>query len=127
MAKIRGIPIEMGGAEFVVPPLTVGQIRECKEDRATVSREGADEVDVLEAAARIIHAAFARNYPDVTLDVLERDLLDMGNYREVLGAVLFGSGLRPAVSGEAMAARTGPASTGSSPLPAATDPATSTN
>jgi hypothetical protein len=126
MAKIRGIPVEMGGAEWIVPPLTLGQIRACKADRKVVTGNGEDDIQFV-AAARIILPALQRNYPDVTMKELEDELLDAGNLSEVLRAVLSGSGLRPAVSGEAMAARIGSASTDSSPLPVDTGPETSTN
>jgi hypothetical protein len=123
---IRGIPIEMGGSEWIVPPLTVRQVRDLKPERDQVGQEGISDEELMPVACRIVLAALQRNYPDVTADRLD-DLIDMGNFREVLLAVLTGSGLKPAVSGEAAAARTGSASTGSSPQPPDTDPETSTS
>ena len=126
MAMIRGVPIEMGGRDWIVPPLTVRQLRDLKAERELFSRDDVSEDEMLPAGARIILAALQRNYPDTTAEALD-ELLDMGNFREVLGAVLTGSGLRPAVSGEAAAARIGSASTDSSPQPQDTGPATSTS
>ncbi|HUC70380.1 MAG TPA: hypothetical protein VMS01_04230 [Stellaceae bacterium] len=126
MAKIKGVPIEMGGSEWIVAPLTIAQIRESQADRATCESEEASLEARTDAAARIILPALQRNYPEITAATLEGELLDAGNVFETLRAVLTGSGLRPAQAGEAAAARTGPASTGSSPPPAATGPETST-
>src|SRR5271170_5257718 len=42
----------------------------------------------------IVAAALQRNYPDISVDIVE-NLLDLGNAGAVLNAVLTGSGLRP--------------------------------
>jgi len=86
----------------------------------------------IEVLVEIVAAALQRNYPEVTVEIIE-NLLDLGNSGPVLNAVLTGSGLRRTrPSGEARAPESnsgavppvvgiaGDISTASSPLPADT-------
>lgn len=136
---LPGTAIDMGGQEWIVPPLTLGQLRRLLPQVQQLTEIGAamDEAQI-GVIVEIITAAMQRNYPDVTPAEVE-DLLDLGNAGAVLNAVLTGSGLQPAM-GEAVApgtapagarppgpgpgaeaqSRGGPGSTASSPLPADT-------
>lgn len=102
---IPGVAISMGGREWTIPPLTLGQLRQLmpkvRELSNTNTQIGEAQIGVL---VEIVFAALQRNYPDMTLDRVE-DLLDLGNAAPVLNAVLTGSGLRPRAPqpGEAMA------------------------
>ncbi|HEV2303327.1 MAG TPA: hypothetical protein VGR91_17305 [Stellaceae bacterium] len=120
---IPGTAIAMGGREWIVPPLTLGQLRQLLPKLRRLSAVGAamgeDEIGVL---GEIVTAAMSRNYPEITAATVE-ELIDLGNAREVLAAILEGSGLRRQANspGEAAAGRPiGEASTASSPPPADT-------
>jgi hypothetical protein len=118
----------MGGENWFIPPLTLGQlrrlmpkVRQLTEIDATM---GEPQIAVL---VEIVAAALQRNYPEMTPETVE-DLLDLGNAGTVLNAVLTGSGLKRRSSpGEAGAVATpdsspevaGNTSTDSSPPPAA--------
>jgi hypothetical protein len=79
-----------------------------------VTAISADQIGVL---CEIVSTAMQRNYPEATTEMVE-DLLDLGNARNVLSAVLTGSGLKPAAEGEAEAGGPiGAPSMGSSPPP----------
>ena len=134
----------MGGRDWLVPPLTLGQLRRLMPKVRQLTEIGAPmgeaQIGVL---VEIVATAMQRNYPDATADMVE-NLLDLGNANAVLNAVLTGSGLklRDVHLGEAAApgdnlgagsmraglrleavqgVRTvGDISTASSPLPAAT-------
>lgn len=128
---IPGVAITMAGREWVVPPLTLGQLRRLMPKVRQLSEIGAQmgeaQIGVL---VEIVAAALQRNYPEIAAEAVE-GLLDLGNAAAVLNAVLTGSGLTPgAPPGEAEApgrvpgARTiptiGATSTGSSRQPADT-------
>lgn len=141
---IPGVTIAMGGRDWLVPPLTLGQLRRLMPKVRQLTEIGASmgeaQIGVL---VEIVAMALQRNYPDATADMVE-NLLDLGNASAVLNAVLTGSGLklRDVRLGEAAApgdnlgagsmsaglrleaaqgVRTvGDISTASSPLPAAT-------
>ena len=116
---IPGIAIAMGGADWVVPPLTLGQLRRLMPKLQALGDVGGTLAEPqIAVLVEIVAAALQRNYPEVTADKVE-ELLDLGNAAAVLAAVLTGSGLQPGEAA-AVAGSTGPTSTGFSPPPAAT-------
>jgi len=116
---IPGLTIAMGGADWVVPPLTLGQLRRLMPRLQQLGEVGAAMAEPqIAVLIDVVAAALQRNYPDMTAERVE-ELLDLGNAAAVLGAVLTGSGLKPGEMA-AVAGSTGPASTGFSPPPAAT-------
>jgi hypothetical protein len=114
---IPGVTIAMGGRDWLVPPLTLGQLRRLMPKVRQLTEIGAqigeEQIGVL---IELVTAALQRNYPDTTDSDVE-NLLDLGNAANVLNIILTGSGLKP--KGEA-AAVTGTISepfTASSPPP----------
>src|SRR5260370_30993899 len=91
---IPGVEVAMGAQDWLVPPLTLGQLRRLMPKLRQLTEIGASmgepQIGVL---VEIVAAALQRNYPDVTMDTVE-NLLDLGNAGAVLNAVLTGSGLR---------------------------------
>lgn len=102
---IPGVAVTMGGREWTVPPLTLGQLRRLMPKVRQLSEIGAQmgetQIGVL---VEIVTAAVQRNYPDITPEAVE-NLLDLGNAGAVLNAVLTGSGLKARThpAGEALA------------------------
>jgi hypothetical protein len=100
---IPGVTVQMGGQEWLVPPLTLGQLRKLEPKIRAMSEIAGDargmSADQIDTIAEIVAVALSRNYPDMTAERV-LDLLDVGNTRAVIIAVLTGSGLRP---GEASA------------------------
>ncbi len=94
VGMIPGVSVAMGGNDWMVPPLTLGQLRRLMPKVRELNAIGASmdetQIDVL---VEIVTAALQRNYPEVTAEVVE-SLLDLSNAAAVLGAVLTGSGLR---------------------------------
>jgi hypothetical protein len=91
---IPGVAVAMGGQDWLVPPLTLGQLRRLMPKVRQLTEIGASmgeaQIGVL---VEIVAAALQRNYPHVTADNVE-NLLDLGNASVVLNAVLTGSGLK---------------------------------
>ncbi len=120
----------MGGENWLIPPLTLGQLRrlmpKVRQLTEIDSSMGESQIGVL---VEIVAAALQRNYPEMTPETVE-NLLDLGNAGAVLNTVLTGSGLtlRNDPPGEAVAVanpgsspeKAGNTSTASSPPPAAT-------
>ena len=111
---IPGVTVSMGGQDWMIPPLTLGQLRRLMPKVRQLSEIGAsmgeEQIGVL---VELVGEAMRRNYPDTTDEQVE-NLLDLGNANGVLTAVLTGSGLK---LGEAVAGRlNGGGSTASSPL-----------
>ena len=76
---IPGVAVMMGGREWTVPPLTLGQLRRLMPKVRQLSEIGAQmgetQIGVL---VEIVAAALQRNYPDITAETVE-NLLDLGN------------------------------------------------
>jgi hypothetical protein len=137
---LPGVTISMGGRDWLVPPLTLGQLRRLMPKVRQLTEIGASMGEMqITVLVEIVVAAMQRNYPEATAEVVE-NLLDLGNASAVLNAVLTGSGLKPSDNclGETAAPGSSPGaesvivepihaaqtigdiSTVSSPLPAAT-------
>ena len=107
---VPGVSVTMGGQDWVVPPLTLGQLRQLMPKLRQLTEIGVAmgeaEITVL---VEIVTAALQRNYPDLSSEMVA-NLLDLGNASAVLSAVLTGSGLKPsgASPGEASAPGTKP-------------------
>ena len=107
---IPGVAVAMGGQDWIVPPLTLGQLRRLMPKVRQLTEIGAAMGEAqISVLIDIVTAALQRNYPETTPDRVE-DLLDLGNASAVLNAVLTGSGLKPsgAAMGEAPALGTSP-------------------
>jgi hypothetical protein len=102
---IPGMAVAMGGQDWIVPPLTLGQLRRLMPKVRKLTEIGASMGETQVAVlVDIVTAALQRNYPEMTPERVE-NLLDLGNAGSVLNAVLTGSGLKPGGSavGEAIA------------------------
>ncbi|HJU15714.1 MAG TPA: hypothetical protein VJ770_04525 [Stellaceae bacterium] len=101
---IPGVAIAMAGKEWIVPPLTLGQMRRLLPQVQRLRDAGASidaaEIDVI---IELVTAALQRNYPEMTPDKVA-EAVDLGNARAAVQAILFGSGLR--TSGEGKPAAT---------------------
>ena len=120
---VPGVTIAMGGRDWVIPPLTLGQLRRLMPKVRQLTEIGASMGETqISVLVEIVAAALQRNYPEATADMVE-NLLDLGNASAVLNAVLTGSGLklRDSRLGEVAALGTGPGA-GSTAAGLASDP-----
>jgi hypothetical protein len=116
---IPGVAITIGGENWVIPPLTLGQLRRLMPKLRDLTEIGAAMGEVeIEILVEIVATALQRNYPDITSDKVE-NLLDLGNAGAVLKAVLTGSGLKPSETPMGEAAAPGPSSGADPTIPAA--------
>lgn len=105
MSLFVGTPIKIGDKEFIVPPLSLGQLRngaltKLKEHDLKLAEGQTWEAMVLRG--EIILEALRRNYPDFEEQTLF-DWLDVGNCGPLWLSVLGASGFTP---GEVKAAGT---------------------
>lgn len=92
---IDGKAINLGGTEYIVPPLSLGHVRRLQKDIERINQLDARSLDddAVDTMLKIILTGVSRNYPEMTKEQLE-DLIDLGNMREVTQAVLGVSGLK---------------------------------
>jgi hypothetical protein len=100
--KYEGESIKIGGKDYVLPGLSVGQSRklipklEQKKDNDTVA-------DQMSLFVEIVQSALSRNYPSITAELIEEGLTP-GELAGLVGYVSRISGLKP--KGETPAAAT---------------------
>jgi len=101
MALIEGVKINLGGTEYVVPPLSFKQLRTLQPKMGVLSSVGSmPNEDQLDVIVEVIHMALSRNYPDLTTDQVS-EALDLGNMKLILPAILGVSGLVTSGEGKA--------------------------
>lgn len=85
---VPGTTIAMGGQDWLVPPLTLGQLQRflpaVQKLQITSGGLGPEHIATL---VDIVTAALLRNYPEITTDQVG-NLLDLSNARAVLAATL---------------------------------------
>ena len=89
---IDGKKVKLGSTEYIIAPLNFKSLKRLRPELDSVASVGGVVNDsIIEAALKIIHAAISRNHPDMSIEQLE-EVIDMGNFNEVLDAVLGQSG-----------------------------------
>lgn len=86
--------VRLGDELYRIPPLAFRSVVELQDDVAGLREMGArPSPEQMNVVARIVHSAMARNYPALTIEEV-LDMLDLGNYQEVLSAVLRVAGFK---------------------------------
>lgn len=88
---IKGIKLVMGGVEYEVPPLALGDLERYQDQLAGYS--GGIDAASVSTVIDIAHAALRRNYGQITREDVGA-LVDLGNMAEVFEAVMDVSGLK---------------------------------
>lgn len=82
----RWVPI--GDERYRIPPLAFRAVQELQEEVVSLGSMGSRPTPAqMNTVAKIVHAAMARNYPSLKIEDVD-EMLDLGNYQEVLSAVL---------------------------------------
>ena len=92
--------VEFSGASYLVPPLNFRALRELQDKIAKLGTiTGTPTGEQMKVVSEIVHAALARNYPQMTVKNVE-EMIDLGNFMPVMDAVLNIAGLRRLAPGE---------------------------
>lgn len=97
--------VRFGDEMYRIPPLSFRSLQELAEEVEGLKDMVRPTAAQMLTIERIVHAALVRNYPDMKLADVS-DMMDVGNYEEVLSAALSIAGFtkaRAAAPGEAMA------------------------
>lgn len=96
-AKFEGVAINLGGTEYTVPPLSLGQIKKYKDLLSQIKVSNDPTVEDFDNLLTVIHAALSRNYPEITVEQLT-EMIDLGNLGMVVQAVMGVSGLKKLIA-----------------------------
>ncbi|MGS0922131.1 hypothetical protein ACR30T_00235 [Neisseria gonorrhoeae] len=103
--RIKGVTVELNGADYVIPPIALGALEQLQERIGSFDGNAADAGQI-STVIDCAHAALKRNYPDLTREEAA-DLIDIGNMNEVFAAVMDVSGLKRKEQEAAQAGRPG--------------------
>ena len=108
--RFKGVTLDLGGTEYVMPPLSLGAIEQYEEELKTFT--GATDIKSLKMVTKLAHSALKRNYPEMTLEEVS-ELVDFGNFLDVMDAIFGGSGLVKSKMTESMKDQTSSGTTSS--------------
>ncbi len=92
VVRYPGIPLPLGGVEYIVPPLSINGNIQYGDQIAAINNTD-DPVAQGKLMRDVIHAALVRNYPDITVELVGEHV-DLGNMQELFEAVMDVSGLK---------------------------------
>lgn len=90
ITKFKGVAIEIAGVVYIIPALTLRSVQALQERLTKYT--GQLNAESVELVLDTVHAALARNYPDMTRDAVA-DMVDLSNMAALMNAVMGVSGL----------------------------------
>lgn len=90
ITKHKGVEFNFGEKTLVIPPLNLRALEQMQDKIGSFT--GAISIEQVGVVADLALAALNRNYPDLTRDDVA-ELIDLGNMKEVMEAVMGVSGL----------------------------------
>ena len=97
--NIPGVPLNIGGIDFVLAPLGMRLAREIEAKGLKFRESDPSAEDAHRFNLEIILLSLNRNYPDITAEELDA-LLDTAVEAEAVSAVLLQTGLKRVTPGE---------------------------
>lgn len=80
--------VVIGGEQYLVPALAFRAVIDLQDKVETLREiQGRPTPEQMSVVEEIVHSALKRNYPDITQDDVG-DMIDLGNWQHLLGAVL---------------------------------------
>lgn len=91
--QIEGAKVSMGGKDWVIPALSLGQVKRLQGKLAALGKKGGTELlQATDDVVEVVHAALSRNYPNIKPEDVS-DMLDLRNMGPAVQAVMGQSGL----------------------------------
>jgi hypothetical protein len=95
----KGEAIDLGGAEYIIPPLSLEKLEELEPQFHALAMPSASFRGRVDALMPILLASFQRNYPEIT-DQQLRQLLDLPSLNRLVEIIMRGNGFRTVKPGE---------------------------
>lgn len=91
LVKVPGVLYDFNGRQLVLAPLNMGALRQLLDRLKSFGLEpSSEQIDTLVDA---VYASLKRNYPSITRDDVENDLVDASNAEELMPIIMNRSGL----------------------------------
>lgn len=89
MTTVPGKEMQLGGKDFILPPLNAAAV---KQYRDQISAVFVGQLPDIELVSKLAYAALKRNYPEITAEQVD-DMIDYGNMLDVWENLMNLSGL----------------------------------
>jgi hypothetical protein len=93
--RYGGKPFQVGGKTYLLAPLSIGAIKRYRQAIAKVTGGDTDLEEAFELGLSVIRSSLQRNYPELTAEVIEDEIVDGSNNLAMFWAVLEASGFKP--------------------------------
>lgn len=94
--RYEGTPVTVGDKTYIVPPLSLGKMRKylpmIKQLTSGVELDALND-EHFEMSSDIVFSSLKRNYPDLSKEFMEEEILNIDNLKEFIEAVCSASGL----------------------------------
>lgn len=84
IVKVPGVELTLGGEKFVIAPLTAGPLKQLLPQFERIQELSI--VEQLDVAVDAAYHSLRRNYPDITRERVENELVDLANMGDVIQA-----------------------------------------
>jgi hypothetical protein len=84
---MNNLSVVLGGREFTLSSLSLGDLRKLEPALLGVERDAAGGLASMLSLVKVIHASISKLHPEITLEDLEQ-MLDLNNFSEMLDRVL---------------------------------------
>lgn len=92
LVKVPGVVYDFYGRRLVLAPLNMGALRQLLDRTKTMGQEAT--VDQIDTVIDAVHASLRRNYPSITRDEVENELVDAANAELLMPIIMNRSGLK---------------------------------
>lgn len=90
--KHVGAPYRFGDDILILAPLPLEQLKQAIADSESL-KGSEDYEENTSHVCRVVHASLSLNYPEITIEDVKTKLINSWNMSELLGIILFKSGL----------------------------------
>jgi hypothetical protein len=102
--RFGGTAVNVGGKTYVVPPMSLGALKRLRDPVRKILDGKATEEETQDTTVAVIYSSLKRNYPELTLEYVQDEIVDLSNGRQLLNIALNASGyVKSASSGNAEA------------------------
>jgi hypothetical protein len=93
--RYGGTPISVGGVRYVMAPLSFGAMNRFRRTIDEILNGKVTGDDAMKAGFDVICASLRRNYPDLTPERIEEEIVDTVNFQSLFQTALEASGFKP--------------------------------
>lgn len=93
--RYAGKPYVWGGKTYLFAPIGLGYMERAMELSRKIESGSLSPDEIKQAMRTVIYRSLRRNYPDLTEEFINDEILDLSNIRELYYLAMEASGLKP--------------------------------